>query len=87
MKYAVCNELFGDLPLADSCRQTAAYGFTGIELAPYTFCEDPHELGPTACADIKHTSLEIFNQADPPERILQETRRVIQHIEWELREE
>ena len=60
MKYAVCNELFGDLTLADACKLAAAYGFTGIELAPYTLAENPNELSPSDRAEIKHT-LKRFN--------------------------
>lgn len=60
MKYAVCNELFGDLTLAESCRLLADYGFTGIELAPYTLSENPRKLRPVDRAEIKRT-LERFN--------------------------
>ena len=60
MKYAVCNELFGDLTLADSCRLLADHGFTGIELAPYTLAEDPHKLGAVVRSEIRKT-LQAFD--------------------------
>ncbi|HWP69056.1 MAG TPA: TIM barrel protein, partial [Rectinemataceae bacterium] len=36
MKYSVCNELFGSMPLADVCRIARKSGFSGIEFAPFT---------------------------------------------------
>lgn len=36
MKYSVCNELFGSMPLADVCRIARESGFSGIEFAPFT---------------------------------------------------
>ena len=45
MKYAVCNELFGSLPLETSCKLAAEYGFGGMELAPYTLADNPRNLG------------------------------------------
>lgn len=36
MKFALCNEMFGDLPFADLCRVTSRLGYSGIELAPFT---------------------------------------------------
>jgi len=40
MKYSVCNELFGSMPLGDVCRIARASGFSGIEFAPYTVFGD-----------------------------------------------
>jgi len=40
MKYSVCNELFGSMPLADVCRIAKASGFSGIEFTPYTVFGD-----------------------------------------------
>ncbi len=36
MKYSVCNELFGELPLAQACAIVRQAGFDGVEFAPYT---------------------------------------------------
>ena len=53
MKYAVCNELFGSLPLEKSCKLAAKYGFGGMELAPYTLADNPRNLGPSQRKHIK----------------------------------
>ncbi len=43
---AVCNELFGSLPLERACRLIAEHGFDGVELAPYTLAADPSQITP-----------------------------------------
>lgn len=40
MRYAVCNELFGRMPLRDAAAMTAQCGFHGLELAPFTVFGD-----------------------------------------------
>jgi D-psicose/D-tagatose/L-ribulose 3-epimerase len=40
-KYAICNELFGDMDFADSCALLKRYGYHGVEIAPFTLFEDP----------------------------------------------
>lgn len=41
MKFALCNEVLAPLPFAEQCRIAAALGYMGLEVAPYTVCEDP----------------------------------------------
>jgi sugar phosphate isomerase/epimerase len=36
MKYAYCNEMFGDQPFAESAATMRALGYTGVEIAPFT---------------------------------------------------
>lgn len=36
MKYAFCNEMFGDLPFDQACGTMRALGYTGVEIAPFT---------------------------------------------------
>ena len=55
MRTAVCNELFGELSLQESCRLTAAHGFAGIEIAPFTLAPDPTELSRARIAEIRKT--------------------------------
>jgi Sugar phosphate isomerases/epimerases len=40
MRYAVCNEMFGSLEFARQADMTAAHGFHGIEIAPFTLFGD-----------------------------------------------
>ena len=40
MKYAICNELFGALPLREAADIACRHGFHGIELAPFTVFGD-----------------------------------------------
>ncbi len=36
MRYAICNETFGDRPHDRVCADVAALGYTGLEVAPFT---------------------------------------------------
>ncbi|MGL4512774.1 MAG: sugar phosphate isomerase/epimerase family protein [Lacipirellulaceae bacterium] len=45
MKYALCNETFAALSLADGFRLTAEIGYTGTEIAPFTLKGPGVELG------------------------------------------
>ena len=53
MKYAICNELFGNLSFKESCALAAKYGFTGMELAPFTLSPNPQEFGSAKRTEIK----------------------------------
>ena len=46
MKFAICNETFGDMPFRDSFEVSKELGYTGIEIAPFTFdfATDPFDL-------------------------------------------
>jgi len=40
LRYSVCNELFGSLPLVDAARIVKRAGYSGVEFAPYTIFGD-----------------------------------------------
>jgi len=44
MKYAICNETYGQLSFEAVCDDVASCGYDGIEIAPFTLAEDPHTL-------------------------------------------
>ena len=64
MRYAICNEHWGDLPFAKVCERAAAAGYEGLELAPFTLKEDPRELTDadalSLCQTAKSHGLEII---------------------------
>jgi sugar phosphate isomerase/epimerase len=44
LRLAICNEVFGSLAFEEQCRQAAALGYDGLELAPFTLGKDPAGL-------------------------------------------
>ena len=44
MRFALCNEVLAPLPFAEQCRIAAALGYAGLEVAPYTVCDDPASM-------------------------------------------
>ena len=43
-RYAMCNEAWGDTPIADVCRKLKYIGYAGIEIAPFTLSSAPDDL-------------------------------------------
>jgi sugar phosphate isomerase/epimerase len=54
-RYAICNETFGDWPLAKACDFSAACGYSGIEIAPFTLAPLVTEISATARGEIRRT--------------------------------
>ncbi|UCF97900.1 MAG: sugar phosphate isomerase/epimerase [Spirochaetaceae bacterium] len=52
-KYAICNELFGDMSFADSCSLLQKHGYHGIEIAPFTLFDDPGTFTAVQVAEIR----------------------------------
>src|SRR5947209_18157109 len=42
--FAVCNEMFGQTPFEQVCKEAGVLGYTGLEIAPFTLAEDPVSL-------------------------------------------
>jgi D-psicose/D-tagatose/L-ribulose 3-epimerase len=53
MRFAMCNELYGDRPLADVFRSIAAVGYEAVELAPFTLGKPVTEVTAAERAHIR----------------------------------
>ena len=53
MKLALCNEVLHPLPFARQCTLAASYGYTGLELAPFTLADDPQTLDAAAARQFR----------------------------------
>jgi len=50
VKFALCNEVIRELPFAAQCEFAARLGYDGLEVAPFTLSDRPHEPGAIAVA-------------------------------------
>lgn len=53
LKFAICNETFGDWPLERALALAADAGYTGWEVAPFTLGPDIHELSGSQRAEYR----------------------------------
>ncbi len=44
VKFSVCNEMFENWKLSDVMRYASSIGYDGVEIAPFTICEDVTEV-------------------------------------------
>ena len=56
MRISLCNEVIAELPFAQQCELVAALGYDGLEPAPFTFGDDPTQLGSTRIADLRRAA-------------------------------
>jgi D-psicose/D-tagatose/L-ribulose 3-epimerase len=54
LKTAICNELFGSIDFQESCDLTAAHGFKGVEIAPFTLFGDVSSIPSDTITIIKN---------------------------------
>jgi sugar phosphate isomerase/epimerase len=58
MRYAICNETFGDWDFARACAVAAEHGYTGIEIAPFTFAARITDLSAERRNDVRRQASE-----------------------------
>lgn len=54
-RFAICNELFQEMPLPRVCQEVRALGYEGLELAPFTLSQDPATLSVRERTTIRQT--------------------------------
>lgn len=58
MKIALCNEVLQPMPFAMQCDFARAVGYDGLELAPFTFADEPHLMIPAERTAIRRAARE-----------------------------
>ncbi len=53
MKIAVCNELFENVTWAGVCQRAARFGYSGIEIAPFTLGDSPTDFPASVVSEWK----------------------------------
>ncbi len=56
MRFAICNELFGEQDFERTCATVAATGYDGIELAPFTLAPSIDQLSPAQRIALRRTA-------------------------------
>ena len=54
MKYAICNETFGDWEHARVCGRIAELGYTGLEVAPFTLASRITDVSATRRSELRN---------------------------------
>lgn len=56
MEISLCNEVLRDFSFERQCELTAALGYDGLEIAPFTLSANPHELTSQGRTDVRRTA-------------------------------
>jgi len=56
MKFAICNEMFQGWEFSRVCEHVAGCGYDGVEIAPFTFNENPLEIDEAQAAGMGKTA-------------------------------
>ncbi|MDH7600688.1 MAG: sugar phosphate isomerase/epimerase family protein [Armatimonadota bacterium] len=56
MRFAICNELFGECEFEEVCRAASEAGYTGVEIAPFTLGRSPSEISKQAREQFRKTA-------------------------------
>jgi sugar phosphate isomerase/epimerase len=56
VKLALCNEVLQPMPFAQQCAFAAQLGYDGLEVAPFTFADEPHRMTPQHRADVRRAA-------------------------------
>ncbi len=52
MRISLCNEVIDDRPFTEQCVLAASLGYDGLEIAPFTLCQDPRDLTDRDIAEV-----------------------------------
>ncbi|MFM8633230.1 MAG: sugar phosphate isomerase/epimerase family protein [Planctomycetia bacterium] len=55
MRYAICNETYGEWPFAKACEHAASCGYSGIEIAPFTLTPRVTDVSRGQRAELRRT--------------------------------
>ena len=56
MKFAICNETFGDWPIEQGFETARKFGYTGIEVAPFTLGKDVFDISDAQRSEYRHAA-------------------------------
>ena len=56
LRMALCNEVIADMDFVRQCAFSAALGYDGLEVAPFTLAEEPHLIGANARAGVRRAA-------------------------------
>ena len=58
MKFAICNETFGEWPIERGFQAARQYGYTGIEVAPFTLGQNVYQISDSQRSEYKQCASE-----------------------------